>query len=100
MRIRDRRIALWIAIPGLVVCWGAIQGFVIRVLHGELPIVTGTRDHYLAVGKAYSEGFTAGFFLCFFLTLSAIGVTAWLDRRRERLDVKIPVGPVGLVKTK
>jgi hypothetical protein len=98
---RDRRIALYVAVPGLVVCLAVIQGFVLRVFHGELPWTSshGTRDHYLAIGKAYSEGFAAGFFLCFFLTLLAVGISEWLARRKERDDVPIPVGPVGLVKT-
>src|SRR5262245_17329914 len=100
MKIRDKRVAIFVAVPGLVVCIAAIQGFVLRVLHGELPWdqTHGTRDHYLAVGTAYSEGFGAGFFLCFFLILLAVGILELLDRRRRRDDVPIPVGPVGVIK--
>ena len=100
MRMRDKRIALVVAVPGLVVCLAVIQGFVLRVLHGDLPWdpTRGTRDHYLAVGSAFSEGFGAGFFLCFFLVLFSVGILEWLDRRREREDTPIPVGPVGIVK--
>ena len=101
MSIRARRVALVVAVPGLVVCLAFILGFVLRVLHSELPWngASGTRDHYLAVGSAYSEGFGAGFFLCFFLILFAVGILGFLDRRPEREDQPIPVGPVGLVKS-
>ena len=101
MKIRDRRIALVVAVPGLVVCLVLIQGFVLRILHGDLPwdASRGTREHYLAVGSAYSEGFGAGFFLCFFLILFAVGLMEWLDRRRPDDRQPIPVGPVGLVKS-
>jgi hypothetical protein len=82
------------------VCVGAIQGFLLRFLHNELPWQPDEdlREHYGAVGAAYSEGFAVGFFLCLFLTVAAVGVVAWLDRRREKEEVRIPVGPIGLVK--
>lgn len=100
MKIRDKRATLFVAVPGIVVCLAVIQGFVLRVLHGDLPWdqTRGTRDHYLAVGSAYSEGFGAGFFLCFFLILFAVGLMEWMDHRRVRDSEPIPVGPVGLVK--
>jgi hypothetical protein len=101
VKIPSRRVALVVAVPGLVACLAFIQGFVLRVLHGDLPWnrASGARDHYLAVGSAYSEGFGAGFFLCFFLVLFAVGILGWLDRRPAREDQPIPVGPVGLIKS-
>jgi hypothetical protein len=101
MKIRARRVALVVAVPGLVVCLVVILGFFLRVLHGKLPWdgTSGTRDHYLAVGSAYSEGFGAGFFLCFFLILLAVGIVGVLDRHPAREEQPIPVGPVGLVKS-
>ena len=58
------------------------------MVNNELPWYHGptAQEHYLAVGKSYSQGFTIGFFLCFSLALVAVSAGAWAqDRRREKL---------------
>lgn len=78
------RVAMLIAIPGILASLVALGGFLVRVLLNrlDLPLEATIPAFYLAVGDAYGEGFTAGFALSFFLTLLAIAVSAWYDRRR------------------
>jgi hypothetical protein len=80
---RHRRLALILSIPGIVACLFAIAAFLLDFLHNRLPWLPGAshRGQYLAIGQAFSRGFIAGFFLCFFLMLAAFAVGTWFDQR-------------------
>ena len=86
MRRQKPWIGVLFASAGLVTCVLAILRFFRKIAGNEFP-VQDVRDHYLAVGRAYSDGFFVGFFLCFFLVLAAIGVAALLANRRRRAPV-------------
>ncbi|MBZ5640546.1 MAG: hypothetical protein LAO51_17555 [Acidobacteriia bacterium] len=86
MNSRHRRIALILAIPGIAACVLAIAAFLLDFLHNRLPWV-GEESHraqYLVLGRVFTRGFVAGFFLCFFLMLVAFSVGTWFDQRREQ----------------
>lgn len=70
-------IAILLAVIGAGICLIALVGFLATVNQNNLSwrAEQSIREHYLAVGDSYSQGFTVGFFLCFFLTL--IAVSAW-----------------------
>lgn len=80
----QQRLAILIAVPGAIASMIALTGFVLRILNNqlELPLVATLPAFYNAVGDAYGEGFTAGFSLCFFLTLLAVAVSTWYEKRR------------------
>lgn len=81
----QQRVAILIAILGTIASVLALSGFILRV-HGnrlDLPRVATVPAFYGAVGDAYGEGFMAGFALCFFLTLLAVAVSAWFERRAQ-----------------
>jgi len=86
MNARHRALTLVFAVPGILVCVGAVVAFVLRMWGNGLPEGVGTsvRDSYLAVGDAFSRGFAAGFFLCFFLMLVALVVGTWFEHRKHR----------------
>jgi len=80
-----RRIALFAATVGAGYCFYLLIGFLGVIADNRLPWEgTGgyTRDHYLAVGQAYSRGFAVGFFLCFCLGLIALLVGTWYEALR------------------
>ena len=81
----QQRMAILIAIPGTIASVLALTGFVLRVFNNrlELPTSATVPAFYGAVGDAYGEGFAAGFALCFFLTLLAVGVSAWYEGRAK-----------------
>jgi hypothetical protein len=85
MTRRQRYVAILIGIPGAIASLIALSGFLLKVLHNALPRPPGStmQSFYLAVGQAYSGGFVHGFSLCFFLTLLAVAVGSYFDRRRE-----------------
>lgn len=88
MSTRHRWISLIVAVPGVVVCFLALFGFVRKIVTNGLGWHVGlsASEHYLEVGNAYSTGFATGFFLCFFLVLLALVLGAYLgQRRRPRL---------------
>ena len=98
MRPRDQRIAFVIAGTGVVVCAWAIFGFFRSIIENQLgwTHVATAQRHYQAVGESYSSGFAVGFFLCFFLAIAAISISAWVqDRRaRRRQPAMNPLPPV------
>ena len=78
-------LAIAIAVPGAIASVYALAAFVLRVLNNrlELPLVATIPAFYNAVGDAYSEGFMAGFSLCFFLMLLAVAVGTWYEQRQR-----------------
>lgn len=103
MESRQRRVALVLAVPGAVACLLALWRFFASVVESRLgwhPLQTA-QEHYVAVGRAFGDGFTIGFFLCFFLMLAAFAVGTWFDQRRaeraragsRRVDVAARVRP-------
>lgn len=78
---------------GVAVSMAGIAGFVLGILQNTLPWSPegGIREHYVAVGDSFSQGFLAGFFLCFFLSLIAIAVASMVEaRRRMRVEERRP----------
>jgi hypothetical protein len=99
---RGRWVAILVAIAGAGVCFSLLVGFVMTIVHNELPWSPEqtVQEHYLAVGDSYSRGFTVGFFLCFFLTIFAVSASSLLERRGRsrpaaralRSDVTVETG--------
>jgi hypothetical protein len=78
-----RRIALAAATLGAAYCIYLLIGFFGVIAGNRLPwegSAQFTREHYLAVGQAYSRGFAVGFFFCFCLALIAMLVGTWYER--------------------
>ena len=77
--------AMLIAVAGMGVCLLALGGFVAMVATNNLPWHPDwtVQDHYLEIGRSYSQGFVIGFFLCFFLIMGAVSLSAWIENRRE-----------------
>jgi len=76
----------------------ALAAFVVKMRRNGLvlPAAPTKQAFYQSVGDAYSGGFTAGFSLCFFLTLLAVAVGTWFEKRRESAalrteSVRIPL---------
>jgi hypothetical protein len=83
---RHRRMALILAVPGIAACVFAIAAFLLDFLHNRLPFdpAFSHRAQYTALGQAFSRGFVAGFFLCFFLMLVAVAAGTWFEQRRAQ----------------
>ena len=81
----NRWVAVLLAVAGAAVCLVAVIGFLTTVNHNNLSwqVDQSIREHYLAVGDSYSQGFTVGFFLCFFLTLIAVSARSLLQQRND-----------------
>ena len=78
----NRKIALAISISGAAVCFWLLVGFLRVIADNRLPwegSARFTREHYLAVGEAYSRGFAVGFFFAFFLVVAALIVGTWYE---------------------
>ena len=86
MRVRSRWIGVSVAITGVGVCIVALVGFLVAIVKNNLPWDPGQsiREFYLRVGESYAQGFTVGFFLCFFLTL--VVVAGWPTRGGPTTD--------------
>jgi hypothetical protein len=69
------------ALAGVGVCAGAVVHFLLLIYNNGLGWSEDwkARDHYLAVGNSYTEGFVVGFFFCFSLAIFA----AVLTRRQD-----------------
>jgi len=76
-------VAILLSVVGAGVCLVALVGFLSTMNQNNLSwnADQSIREHYLAVGESYSQGFTVGFFLCFFLILIAVSVRSLLDQR-------------------
>jgi hypothetical protein len=83
-----RWFAILLAIAGTGFCTVALVDFVLTIVQNDLPWHPGQtiREHYVAVGESYSQGFTVGFFLCFSLTVLSVSAAALVERRRRILD--------------
>jgi len=81
----NRWLAILVAVAGMGVCLVALVGFVLTVLSNNLPWhqARTVREYYQAVGESYSQGFTVGFFLCFFMTMIAVTISTLFDRRQK-----------------
>ena len=77
--------ALVLAASGAAACVVVLVGFVLTMATNRLPWHPGltVQEHYQEMGRSYSQGFAVGFFLCFFLTLAAVIVSSWWERRQE-----------------
>jgi len=82
----SHKFVLLLASVGAIFCSVLMLRFMRTIIDNQLPwegTTQFTREHYLAVGRSYSQGFTVGFFLCFSLILIAFIVGTWYERRRE-----------------
>ena len=77
--------AILISLVGMGVCAAALIGFVVMVATNNLPWHPDwtVQDHYLEIGRSYSQGFIIGFFLCFFLIMGSVSLSAWIENRRR-----------------
>jgi hypothetical protein len=80
-----------LAVGGIGVCLLSLGTFFMTIHQNTLPWYKGlsAREHYLAVGQSYSQGFAIGFFLCFFLALIAVVIGSWI---RERVEARRAAG--------
>jgi hypothetical protein len=83
-RVGTRWITALIAMAGTASCVAALVHFLQTILYNRLPEPGehALRDHYLAVGHSYSQGFVVGFFLCFSLAILAATVAGWREGHR------------------
>ena len=92
---RSRQFSLVVAMLGAGYCSYLLIGFLRMIADNRLPwegTAQFTRDHYLAVGEAYSKGFVVGFFLCFCLAVIAFVVGNWYEKsvRTRRAAAEAP----------
>jgi len=83
-RSRSPRLSILVAVAGVGVCLAALAGFLAVVATNNLPWYPGftVQEHYLEIGRSYSQGFIVGFFLCFFLVMVSVSVRSWIENRR------------------
>ena len=92
---RTRQISLAAATLGAGYCLYSLIGF-LRIIADNRLVWEGsarfTREHYLAVGEAYSRGFVVGFFLCFCLAVIALIIGNWYEKsvRSRRAVAEAP----------
>ena len=86
MTDRQRLIALIIGFVGVLASVFSLAGFLLKIMRNglERPDGSAIQGFYRLVGAAYSDGFVAGFALCFFLTLIAVAAGTWFEARREK----------------
>ena len=85
-----------IAGTGATVTVVMILTFVLGIVQNSLPWSPNytVREHYVAVGDSFSQGFMAGFFLCFFLSLVALAIGHGMDRAEVRSHAHEETGNV------
>ena len=93
---KDRWGVLAAASGGAFVCVAFVVLFFMTIINNHLPWehAPTAPEHYLAVGKSYSQGFTIGFFLAFSLALVASTFAAWADDQRRLRRQPARVNPV------
>ncbi|HXV76175.1 MAG TPA: hypothetical protein VD788_07630 [Candidatus Polarisedimenticolaceae bacterium] len=79
-------VAAVVSALGVVVCLGALAGFILTVATNRLRWYPGLtiQEHYLAIGRSYTQGFVVGFFLCFFMVVGALALSRFVERYRRR----------------
>jgi glycerol uptake facilitator-like aquaporin len=80
------KFVLLLASVGAIFCSALLLLFMRTIIDNRLPwegTTQFTREHYVAVGRSYGQGFTVGFFLCFSLILIAFVIGTWYERRRD-----------------
>jgi len=85
MTTGQRSLSILIGVIGAIGSCFALVGFLLKIRRNGLDIPDGQTAQalYQSVGLAYSGGFMAGFSLCFFLTLLAVAVGTWFEKRRD-----------------
>jgi Sec-independent protein secretion pathway component TatC len=83
---RQRFTTIVIGLAGVTASVFALTRFLLKILRNRLESPDGAtlQAFYRLVGAAYSDGFVAGFALCFFLTLLAVATGTWFEARREK----------------
>ena len=91
MKRRHRWIALTIAVAGLATCVFVSVRFFETIWTNDLQWTHRPffQEHYLVVGRAYSQAFAVGFFSCFFLITAALAIGAWVEPRRRRAPASL-----------
>jgi len=98
---KDSRGTALAALAGVGVCSAALVHFLFTIMYNKLPwpeAERAARDHYLAVGNSYSQGFVVGFFLSFSLAILAVVFAGWRAQHRaadpaygRRFEDRFPV---------
>jgi hypothetical protein len=83
-RSRAPRLSILVAVAGVGICLAALAAFLAIVATNNLSWYPGftVQEHYLEIGRSYSQGFVVGFFLCFFLVMISVSVRGWIENRR------------------
>jgi hypothetical protein len=84
MTSRQRFLSILIGVVGVIGSFLALAGFLLKIRRNGLEVPAGpaTQAVYQTVGTAYTDGYVAGFSLCFFLTLLAVAAGTWFESRR------------------
>lgn len=98
MTSRQRTMSILIGVIGAIGSCVALGSFLLKMRRNglEVPHALTAQAFYQSVGTAYGDGFTAGFSLCFFLTLLAVAIGTWFESRRDAAarqteSVRIPL---------
>ncbi|HEX4824388.1 MAG TPA: hypothetical protein VFV19_08750 [Candidatus Polarisedimenticolaceae bacterium] len=85
MTKRQRLTTIIVGFIGVVASVLALAGFLRKIMRNGLEAPDGPtiQGFYRLVGAAYSDGFVAGFALCFFLMLLAVAAGTWFEARRS-----------------
>lgn len=88
VRASARKMVMLLAVGGVGACCAALVHFLFAIMNNDLPWTHGqsAREHYLAVGHSYTQGFVVGFFLCFFLSIAAVAIGAWQTQREAGIE--------------
>lgn len=87
MRTGDRWMMVAIAVGGTGTCVAAVIHFLFVISTNRLAWEPDIREHYLAVGHSYTQGFVVGFFLCLSLAIAAVSLASWRERRKAALQL-------------
>jgi uncharacterized membrane protein YidH (DUF202 family) len=84
LKLKNAWIALLLALVGVGLSVAAVGNFLMTMSRNRLQWTEDStfRDHYLAVGSYYVQGFVVGFVLCFCLAIAAVALSSWIQNRR------------------